>query len=421
MLRKAVNPAKSGVRKLLRLSVQGNVFRFYTWPTAAPAPASRLRIAVCHLIPNLGDAVMLFPLLDALRRENPAAEISCFTSGGGRVLGLHPAVDHLHVFAQRLDWRRKFSPVDYIYDIWSWWHRELRELKFDVCVVLRGGVDPFHSAHLAWLLGGRERVGYSSDLEPEHRQHDLHPSSLLTKEVLRFDGVHEVSRGEEVLKRAGLITESIDLNKPVTSMLQIAKREKGHGFVASIPELHHPYAIVAPGASVERRQWPAERFWEVTEREILPRGWMPVFVGGPEIAMTCETIASALSAPSLNLAGRTSFEELAALCAGAECFVGNDSGPGHVAGACGVPALMVTAFAERSRSTHHASPNRSRFLGPHFALVQPLEQMSPCLEECVADEVHCLLKVQVEDVRRAFQDLMIRSEEVRGVTRMMLR
>jgi hypothetical protein len=67
--------------------------------SGAPAAVEggRHKLAICDLIPNLGDKVMMFPLLDALRRENPDIEISIFTQGAGSLIGIHPAVDHLYV------------------------------------------------------------------------------------------------------------------------------------------------------------------------------------------------------------------------------------------------------------------------------------------------------------------------------------
>lgn len=408
MLPNLKEAGKAVARSVLRRAVYGDVFRIYARGGTSPEPGPKLRIAVCHLIPFLGDAVMLFPLLDALREENPKAEISCFVAGAGSMVELHPGIDHVYVLTRKPGWGRKLAPVDYVFDIWRWWHRELRGLQFDVCVVPRGGVDPFHSAHLAWLLGGRERVGYSNELEPDIQEHTLYPGPLLTKEVRQRNSLHEVTRGEEILKLAGLLESSIDLDQPVASMVGIARSEEGRQFVAGLPDLRQPYGIVSPGASIGRKRWPDERFSSVARQEIVARGWLPVFVGGPDAGESCDAIAAMLGGPYLNLTERTNFQQLAAVCAGAQCFIGNDSGTGHVAAACGVRTLMVTSFARNSSTIVHASPDRTRFLGPYVELVQPLEQIPPCVEGCIANEAHCVLQVQVDEVQQALQDLIQR-------------
>jgi len=43
----------------------------------------------------------------------------------------------------------------------------------------------------------------------------------------------------------------------------------------------------------------------------------------------------------VNLCGRLGFHELAGVLGGAELYVGNDSGPSHLAAYCGTPAFVV--------------------------------------------------------------------------------
>src|SRR5215469_2219028 len=88
-------------RRGFNFLIAGRFFRLYA-PQSLPAPSDRpSTLAICDLIPHLGDKVMIFPLLDSLRRENPDLEISYFTSGAGRLIGLHPGVDHLYYIEHR--------------------------------------------------------------------------------------------------------------------------------------------------------------------------------------------------------------------------------------------------------------------------------------------------------------------------------
>jgi len=344
---------------------------------------------------------MIFPLIDAIRREHPEAEISCFTCGNNEILRLHPEIDHFYEMPRSISWRRKLGPADHILKIWEWYRSALKDLRFDVCITLRGGVDPFHSAHLAWLLGGRERVGFSSQVEPERSGIDLGADLFLTRKIEKIGAVHEVQRGGEILKLAGLIQNPINVNQTVMSLLSIAHSFAAQKFIEAFPELQGPYGIIAPGASFPRRRWGAERF-AILAREIANRGWMPVFVGGAEDNAACEAIAATLRGPFLNLTGKTSFVQLTAVCAGAKCFIGNDSGTAHVAGATGVPTLIITAFAKESLESHHASPCRSHPVGPHSAIAQPRKQMYPCIDECLAEEPHCILQIGADEVRDMF-------------------
>jgi ADP-heptose:LPS heptosyltransferase len=392
------------MRKLARQFVSGDWFRLYG-PHSPPAPAgSRLRIAIVSLIPYLGDAVMLFPLIDALRRENPDAEVSVFSTGAGRILALHPFVAHFfECNAGRSAW--KPAAIARVVDLCNAWRKHYRGLRFDVCVVPRGGVEPHLSAHLAWMLGARVRMGYCPALEPELRHYDLGAASLFTTMVTAPNGIHEVERGSEILLKASLLKTPIDIRKPVSELQQIAGSSTAKAFLDRWPCLMEPYAIVAPGASVARRRWSPEAIAEIAQTEMIDHHILPVFVGSAVEQPLCESIARKLSGPRQILTG-TSFEELAGLCARAEYFIGNDSGPAHVAGSLGVPTVVVTAYAKSGPVRHHASPARSHPCGPFVAVVQPQRQIEPCKVGCTAEFEHCITQVKTDDVRQTLDGLL---------------
>lgn len=388
------------LRRLCRWLVLGPQFRRYALQNRAASAETPLHIAVPYLIPNLGDAVMLFPLLDALRQQNPAATISCFTYGSSRILREHPAVDHHYEVTTKEDWRAVFGRASYIHDLYRFWRSNCRSMRFHTVVMLRAGVDPFHSSHLGWMLGGSERCGYSSTVEPERASYDLQPDALLTRCIPAIGRVHEIERGSEVLEVADLLHAPVDLRLPVQSMLRLAHSPAGQSFVERYPELQKPYAVIAPGASFPRRRWAWESFSDVVQRTVMSRGWQVVLVGGTEDRELCQQLAASLPAHAavLNLAGKTSFVELAAVCAGAQLFVGNDSGTGHVAGACGIPTVVVAMFRQDGPATHHSSPLRTHPAGPAVRVVQSPCQIRPCQDECEMDYAHCILGVTPEKV-----------------------
>ena len=386
--------------RVLRRVIEGPMFR----RVARPSPAGRSGLAICDLISNFGDKVMIFPLLDALREENPELEISYFTSGAGAMIGRHPAIDHLYVMDRTID--ETSYPVSSVLAAWRWWRRELRGLGFETVVVLRGGVDPFHSHHLAWLLGGRKRFSYSTLLEPERAEFELNVAPLFTAQVTEMRGIHEVERGAEVLALAGLLRAPIDLKQPVRSIVALAEEPASQEFLRDHGLVGREYAIVSPGASMARRAWPVEDFVELARRQFVARGWLPVIVGGAELGGVAQEMVAAFDGAAVDLTGKTDLAQLAAVCAGARAFVGNDSGTAHVAGAVGTPTVIVTAFASSSRASHHASPVRSHPLGPHVAVVQPGSQIAPCTTECLATKPHCIQQVSLPEMEQALVALL---------------
>jgi heptosyltransferase-3 len=93
-----------------------------------------------------------------------------------------------------------------------------------------------------------------------------------------------------------------------------------------------PYAVIHPFASDPAKTWPAERFLELAGHLREHAEMDPIFIGSP----------------SDNLAAfhpfRTSalpLSETKSLLAGASLFVGNDSGPAHMAAAFGLPVIVL--------------------------------------------------------------------------------
>jgi ADP-heptose:LPS heptosyltransferase len=149
------------------------------------------------------------------------------------------------------------------------------------------------------------------------------------------------------------------LRARAASLLAIAHSDIAQNYRQELGLQDQPYAVVALGASIPRRAWPVWAFAELAYRELLTRNWRIVLVGGPELAALASEFKKYVGEDLVDLTGKTDFQRLVAICGRANCFVGNDSGPSHIAGAGGVPTLVVTAFASSSPVTHHASPARS--------------------------------------------------------------
>jgi ADP-heptose:LPS heptosyltransferase len=90
------------------------------------------------------------------------------------------------------------------------------------------------------------------------------------------------------------------------------------------------YAVLHPFAATPDKTWPAERFLSVAK--LLARDLEPVVIAGPG------DDASAFAAYRVE---RRSLAGLKSLLAGATLFIGNDSGPAHVAAAFGVPVVAL--------------------------------------------------------------------------------
>src|SRR6185437_8866914 len=166
------------------------------------------------------------------------------------------------------------------------------------------------------------------------------------------------------------------------------------------------YAVIHPGGKYFTKRWSPEKFvrlarWLKETHEIAP-----VFTAGhgekeitSELRQECRGDFPLLD--SLDL------RELIALASGTRIFIGNDSGPTHIATAAGRP--IITIFG--SSSSVHWRPWQT----PH-RVVQNDFSCNPCSgDRCYAfDKPRCILSVTLEQVQAACESLLAETKCVQG-------
>jgi len=89
-----------------------------------------------------------------------------------------------------------------------------------------------------------------------------------------------------------------------------------------------PYTVLHPFAATPDKTWPAERFLDVAEHLTNP-----VFLAGPNDDPT--------PFAKFRVFQNAPLSEVKSIIAGAQLFIGNDSGPAHIAAAFGVPVVVL--------------------------------------------------------------------------------
>jgi heptosyltransferase-3 len=126
--------------------------------------------------------------------------------------------------------------------------------------------------------------------------------------------------------------------------------------------------IIHPGSGSPDKCWPAEHFAELAERLTAAGRRVAFVVGEAERDRWPAERLARLSAAAEVRQPATLLDLLAELTA-ADAFIGNDSGPGHLAGILGVPTLSLFGPTD---------PDRWHPLGPAVRTVrrQPLHELS---------------------------------------------
>ena len=150
---------------------------------------------------------------------------------------------------------------------------------------------------------------------------------------------HQAWRYREILKAGGVTVDPVP--KPWLS-LPLQTEEKAQEVIQKQGIQGMPLLAVHLGSSKPERCWPAERFAEAC-RAMVEDGWRLVVLGGegekPLASRFMEGLGEdvAVSVPHLGL----SLAEMAALIGRCRLFLGNDSGPMHLAAALGLRVVAL--------------------------------------------------------------------------------
>src|SRR5437588_3319069 len=156
------------------------------------------------------------------------------------------------------------------------------------------------------------------------------------------------------------------------------------------------YVVIHPGSVLETKRWSAQRFGELARR-LTARGFTIVVTAGPGEESFASQVARETNGTVI-LLGLT-IPELAELIRGARLYVGNDSGPMHLASAVGTPAVVVWGSSDSRRWRPWSTEHR---------VVQNPFECNPCpgYRCLVADSPLCIESVTVEQVNAAVEELL---------------
>src|SRR5205085_2914365 len=106
-----------------------------------------------------------------------------------------------------------------------------------------------------------------------------------------------------------------------------------------------PLVCIHPTAGNEMKQWPAEFFAAVIDQLVGGDGAQILLIGAPGEEETADEIVRRVRQPKsiISLVGKLGLNDLPALLAQVSLFLGNDSGPKHIAAGLGVPTVGVHA------------------------------------------------------------------------------
>jgi ADP-heptose:LPS heptosyltransferase len=256
--------------------------------------------------------------------------------------------------------------------------REIRLARPALCLNLHGGST---SAWLTALSGARFRAGFGHF----RKRFAYNVTIPRAQHILGRDPQGPVHTAEH------LASAIFYLGAPVSEIPR-ARLQATEDAAASPAGRDEPYAVLHVTAAYFTKQWAASHFRQVADF-LRRKGLDPLILSGPGEELVLREF------PGLGCSAGPPLPRLQSLIAGASLFVGNDSGPAHIAAAFGVPTVVV--FGSSNSSVWHP------WKTPH-AVVETDWDCKPCPgDRCYAfDEPRCILSVEVEPVCAAIERLL---------------
>ncbi len=266
-----------------------------------------LRI-LCVRFSSIGDVLLTTPLVRALHRRHPDAELHFVTKR---------AMAPLVVENPHLTRVIELEPHERITDL----ARRLRALGPTHGLDLHGSV---RSQALRWLVPC-PWSGYS--------KRKLARTTLIATKINIYG--KQVPVPERYFEAARALDVAPDGGPPEFFLAPSARAHLKH-WLTDIGLDQKPFAVIAPGAAHATKRWPTEHWQALTER-LHQVGYGVVAVGGP----ADRELVSALGAHVINVAGEFTLQETGACLARAAVVVSGDTGVMHMATGVGTPVVAL--------------------------------------------------------------------------------
>jgi heptosyltransferase-2 len=263
---------------------------------------------LCVRFSSIGDVLLTTPLVRALRRRHPDAELYFVTKRDMAPL----VVENPHLTRVI-----ELDPKERITDL----ARRLRTLGPTHGLDLHGSM---RSLALRWLVPCRWS-GYS--------KRKLARTTLIATKINSYGKPMPVP--ERYFEAARALDVAPDGGPPEFFLAPAARAHMKY-WLAEIGLDQKPFAVIAPGAAHATKRWPIEH-WEALTERLRQLGYGVVAVGGPGD----RALVSALGSRVINVAGEFTLQETGACLARAAVLVSGDTGVMHMATGVGTPVVAL--------------------------------------------------------------------------------
>lgn len=265
--------------------------------------------------------------------------------------------------------------------------QQIRSLQPEVLIYLaasRGRLKAFRDALFFKLCGIKKIIGipYTKDLQENQWLSD--------KQYYEYEA-HRLARCLADLGPVHLArTESWDLR------LTYDERHRAEEVLNGELEEDLPFIACSVGAKVPVKDWGLENWSNLIGKlsKRFHRHYRLVLVGAEVEYSLCDVVAEPWSGKILNLCGKLTPRESAALLTKAALFIGHDSGPMHLAEAVGIPCVAIFSARNKPGAWFPYGNN-------HTVIYHKVDCYGCGLEVCEHHAKKCITSITVDEVYEA--------------------
>ena len=326
---------------------------------------------------SLGDTILSTPLYAALKAWRPDLRIAVLIERpNDEVLWHNPNIDEIICLGR--DLRARWSAL-----------AAVRQMHFDCCINLHGGCS---SAWVTALSRARHRIGDSKFRNSFAYNLRIDSDTTQSQKKKAHTVEHQIGWLRALgLPKAEIPPLGVYLDPGSETAAKDHLKKAGVGPGAGL-------AVIHPTSRFYTKEWTAEGFAEIADYLAGRYGLSVLLTGGPgEGEKLADIHAKSRTKPVVLTS--LSVPELAWILSRARVFVGNDSGPTHLATALSIPVVVLFGSSDSGVWYPWKAPYR---------IVQNPFDCNPCpgYRCLVYDEPRCILSITTSQVKTAIDILL---------------
>ncbi|MCX8473513.1 MAG: glycosyltransferase family 9 protein [Sediminibacterium sp.] len=269
----------------------------------------------------LGDVILITSVIESIKNKLPAARIDVLVrSPHEHILTNHPHIQSIIV------WDKKKNKYLNLFKVIF----KIRQKKYDVLINVQRF---FSTGFISLFSNSKIRIGFKQNPLSLFFTHSVNHQQYNKKQL-----VHEIERNQQLLLKLG----NFELQKP---KLYPAKSDYDKVFEYRGTQ---PYICIAPCSVWFTKEFPLNKWVELINL-LKIKGWKIFIIGSPQDFSFAENIIAEVKYEKvLNLCGKISLLQVAAMMEQATMNYVNDSAPLHIASSmnAAVKAIFLSTAAQ---------------------------------------------------------------------------